>query len=537
MQHRAPGARRRIAGKARRHHQQQRLARGEHGERGEALERPGVGPVDVLDDEEQRRRAAGGRRQVAQRMQRAFFARPGADGRGECAQVEGWRDVEQVVEEEAPLRRRRLRRAGAFDRIAPGGFVARARHAEEAAGEAAHRVTAGLGAEVEDGGGVAGKAERSCCHDEFGDEPRLADARVAAHDDDPAALALGAGLGKGTEIALLFLAADEQCAAGDGSFPGPANPIGDQRLLLALDLDRRARIGLEEIGHLPPGLGADDDLVRPGQAAQARRGVDGISSQYVVAGARIAASRHHQAGVDAGVHAQLGPGLRAQAGDELAHRPVQLQGCADGVARVVAPRLGNAEQRRRSSSPHELSPAASPWRSITVVASALIRPITVSTSSPGPPPRSRRYSRTGFLENITVAWRRSPSSTAGDAIVARSCPQALQNRWPGCDAAPQCGQAASSAPPQALQNRAPGRLTTAERVQGMGGNREGKADHGPSRPKCRRARSWPEPARAGKPRQGELRYASLRVVALPAAALPRGAVAGAGQVLTGQCLS
>ena len=46
---------RRVAGEARRHHQQQGLPGGEQGERGQALERPGVGPVDVLDHQEQRR--------------------------------------------------------------------------------------------------------------------------------------------------------------------------------------------------------------------------------------------------------------------------------------------------------------------------------------------------------------------------------------------------------------------------------------------------------------------------------------------------
>ena len=54
----APGARARIAREARRHHQQQRLLRGQHGEGGEALERPGVGPVDVFDHQQQRHRCA-----------------------------------------------------------------------------------------------------------------------------------------------------------------------------------------------------------------------------------------------------------------------------------------------------------------------------------------------------------------------------------------------------------------------------------------------------------------------------------------------
>jgi hypothetical protein len=60
-------------------------------------------------------------------------------------------------------------------------------------------------------------------------------------------------------------------------------------VLLALHRDRRAGIGMEEVGDLQPRAGADDDLAGPGQAAQARRRVDGVAGQRVVAGARIAA--------------------------------------------------------------------------------------------------------------------------------------------------------------------------------------------------------------------------------------------------------
>ena len=99
MEDGAPGARARVAGKASRHHQQQRLSRGEQGERGKALERPGVGPVDVLDHEEQRRAVRPSRRDRTRRA--ASLARgPRAHRRGKRAKLGRRGDVEQVVEEQ-----------------------------------------------------------------------------------------------------------------------------------------------------------------------------------------------------------------------------------------------------------------------------------------------------------------------------------------------------------------------------------------------------------------------------------------------------
>ena len=149
VQRGAPGARARIAGEARRHHQQQRLPRGQHGQRGEALERPGIGPVDVLDDEEQRQRRADRGDDVAQRMQRALLARRRAHRRGERAQLDRRGDVEQVVQEEELLGRHRPCLVRTLDRRPSRRLVGDAVDAEQAAREAAHRVATGLRAEVE----------------------------------------------------------------------------------------------------------------------------------------------------------------------------------------------------------------------------------------------------------------------------------------------------------------------------------------------------------------------------------------------------
>ena len=345
MQHRPPGAGGRVAGETRGHDQEQRLLRGEHGERGQALQRPGVGPVDVLDNQQQRGGRARVRCQIAQGMNRAALARCGAHRSGERAQLGRGRDVEQVVEEEAPIGSDRPGGAGAFDRFAAGRLVARGGNAEQAARQGSHGITAGFGAEVENRGAVAGKAQRAGRCDEFGDHARLADAGIAAHDHDPAALALRARLGHGTKLTQLLVAPHQgSAAARRGRLPFPAHPVGDQRLLLALDLDRCGRVGLEEIRDLPPGGRAHDHFPGLGQAAQAGRRVHSVAGQRVVAGARVAAARDDEPGVDAGVHGQRPGDRRSERGDERVDRAMQLERRAHGAAGVVAMGERNAKQ-------------------------------------------------------------------------------------------------------------------------------------------------------------------------------------------------
>ena len=151
----------------------------------------------------------------------------------------GRRHVEQVVEEQLAVGGDRPGRGGALDRCPALLRLDRAGDAEQAARQAADRVAAGLRAEVEHGGGVAGKAERAGVGRELGDEPRLADARIAADDDDPAALPLGAGRGHGGEVAQLLVPADERAGAHRRGRPVAADAIRRERALLALDLDRR----------------------------------------------------------------------------------------------------------------------------------------------------------------------------------------------------------------------------------------------------------------------------------------------------------
>ena len=158
-------------------------------------------------------------------MQRALLARRRAHRRGERAQRRRRRHVEQVVEEQLAVGGDRSGRGGALDRCPALGRLDRAGDAEKAARQAADRVPAGLGAEVEHGGGVAGEAERPGLGRELGDEPGLADAGIAADDDDPAALPLGAGRGHGGEVAQFLVAADERAGARRRRRPLAADAI------------------------------------------------------------------------------------------------------------------------------------------------------------------------------------------------------------------------------------------------------------------------------------------------------------------------
>src|SRR5206468_12525238 len=118
-------------------------------------------------------------------------------------------DIQEVVEEEKLLRRHGPRRVGALDRHAASHFITASVDAEQAARQTAHRVATGLGAEVEDGRGVAGKPQLARTSDELRCQTRLADARVAANDDHPAASTLQTRLREGPEVAQLLVASDQ----------------------------------------------------------------------------------------------------------------------------------------------------------------------------------------------------------------------------------------------------------------------------------------------------------------------------------------
>ena len=290
---------------------------------------------------------------------------------------------------------------------------------------------------------------------------------IAADDDDPAALPLGAGRGHGGEVAQLLVPADERAGARRRCRPLAADAIRGERPLLALDLGRLVRVRLEMVGHLLPGVGADEHLAGSGQAAQAGGGVHRVAGQRIVAGARVAAAGDDEAGVDAGVHAQARPARRRlQVGDQPFDRGVQLERGRDGAARVVAARQRNAEEG------HDL------------VADELVHGAAVALDHGGrlglDPAhdrldllRVRRLVQGGVAGQVGEHHGRVAAlagvARAARRAAARSRPQPLQNRCAALAARRRsAGQAACRAAPQALQNRAPAGLSASQRAQGMG---------------------------------------------------------------------
>ena len=338
---------RRIAGKARRHDQQQGLPGGEQSQRGQALERPGVGPVDVLDQQEQGRRGRGRRRQLAHGVQRPLLAGRGAHRRGESAKRGRRRHVEQVIEEQLAVGGDRPGRGGAFDRgparrsasivpATPSRLRARLRIASRPV-SAPKSSTAAAWQEKPSVRAWAANSATSRDLPTPG-SPRTTMTRLRCRSAQAAAMAAKSRSSSSRPTSGPTPAA--------GAARSPRIRYGETGRSLPLTSTGALRVRLEMVGHLLPGVGADEHLAGPGQAAQAGGGVHGVAGQGVGAGAGVAAPGDHQAGVDAGVHAEARPARRRiQVDDQPVDRGVQLERGRDRPPRVVAPRQRHAEER------------------------------------------------------------------------------------------------------------------------------------------------------------------------------------------------
>ncbi len=185
---------------------------------------------------------------------------------------------------------------------------------------------------------------RCRAHLELAQQARLADAGVAAHDDQAAAPELAAAAEQGIELLQLLDAPDEG-PCGFGLVHLAANAVRHDRLHLALDGHRGACLGLEQRGDFAPGVGTDHHLVFAGQAAQACRGVDRVSRHGELPGARIAAPHHDPPGAGAGVHAQAAADARRHFGTDGPHGGVQLERGPHRPRRIAAPRQRHTVQR------------------------------------------------------------------------------------------------------------------------------------------------------------------------------------------------
>ena len=344
LRHLAQAGARRVAVDTRRQQQQQRAIRRDAGQRRNAFQRRGIGPMHVFDQQQQRPAACRGAHQATDRGVGALFARGAGQRRVECAQLGPRRNVEQVAEEQLLFA---FDPSGSEGRVQRPAAVFRAgvgRDTEQTAHQVAHGVAAAADAEVEHRRGMAGQPVALREFAELRDQAGLADPRIAAYQRHAALPLPAAGRDQRREAPQLIVAADDGLARHGVCSQLADDPIRCDPVLLALDLDgltdRHGKLRTD----FAPGVGADHHFVGGGQPEQACAGVHRIAGQGEMPVARIAAPRHDQPAVDAAVHGQRTSDPRLDFLTDGAHRSVQFACRAHRTHRIVAPRHRDTEQ-------------------------------------------------------------------------------------------------------------------------------------------------------------------------------------------------
>ena len=114
----------------------------------------------------------------------------------------------------------------------------------------------------------------------------------------------------------------------EGAGLGALHQVDAQRLGLALDLERRQRLDIEQAAHVAVGVVGDQDAADGRRVLQPAGDIDGIAhGRELRRGADVA--DQHRAGVDADAHRQRHVVLPAESGQ----RGLQRQGGAAGLVR------------------------------------------------------------------------------------------------------------------------------------------------------------------------------------------------------------
>ena len=185
-----------------------------------------VGPVHVLDNHEKRPTAGGSVDEPRKRELLAARAGGGVHRLVEPARLIGLRRLDQIAQIQGIVGRRRSGVRHGCKRLFDLAGRGVARQIKEAANEGAKRASSSLDAEVERPAHVAGEAKLSADRLQFLDETRLADARLAAHDDDCARLPVGDRRERAAALGKLGAAADQRAALGRRIL---AVPSGERR--------------------------------------------------------------------------------------------------------------------------------------------------------------------------------------------------------------------------------------------------------------------------------------------------------------------
>ena len=345
VQYAAPIPEARVTGEAGREHHQQGLTRRQRQPGAELAQCPGVGPVDVFHQQQRRRTQDLLAHQLPQRIHRQAASGLVIKCRQQGPRFRAGRYDEGFEQIGRQIGAIRASQRGTLQRVAPGRFVGIRRQAQQALHQRAHRVMPGVCAKVEDSGGMADQTAFTRHIEKLRHQARFAQARITAHEHNASALARQATMHQGLELLHFLRASDQRARAALGHRPFTQDAVRHHRPFLALDLDRPTGLAFEMLGHLLPGLRADDHLTRLGQAAQPRRGVDGVAGQREVTRARVAAPRDHQAGMQAGVHGQHPTESLRHTGRNAVDDVVQFERRTDGPACVVATRHRYAEHR------------------------------------------------------------------------------------------------------------------------------------------------------------------------------------------------
>ena len=133
-----------------------------------------------------------------------------------------------------------------------------ARQIEEAANEGAKHASSSLDAEVERPAHVAGEAELGAKRLQFLDETRLADARLAAHDDDCTRLPVSDRRERAAALGKLGAATDQRAALGRGLSQSLQAEDGNGVIEASKDLFPESFVVRQARGRLPDLLRCQD---------------------------------------------------------------------------------------------------------------------------------------------------------------------------------------------------------------------------------------------------------------------------------------
>ena len=143
--------------------------------------------------------------------------------------------------------------------------------------------------------------------------------------------------------------------AGLGSF----HDIGPHRVRLALEVERRHLLHVEDAADVAEGGVGDEDPVHGSCGLEPGGDVDGVSNRHPLLLAAVAhRPDHHLAGVDAHPHGQLRTALAVQGPVEVGQRAHHVEGGEHRPLRVVLVGLAHTEHRHHRVADELLDHAA-----------------------------------------------------------------------------------------------------------------------------------------------------------------------------------